>query len=110
MPITLPAIRAAIEARGLSYRGAFHAAADDLPDGNELGTLVLAGFAGNSNWRHFKESGEACDGEADPLDRWSLRVIGALAQDLGAAAMFPFIGPPWLPFLRWARKAEPLHP
>jgi hypothetical protein len=24
--------------------------------------------------------------------------------------MFPFIGPPWLPFQRWAQKAEPLHP
>jgi hypothetical protein len=110
MQISLSDVRAAIEVRGLSYRGAFHPTADDLPDGNYIGTLVLAGFAGNSDWRYFKDSGEAGDGAPEPLDRWSLRVVGALALDLGATAMFPFIGPPWLPFLRWARKAEPLHP
>jgi len=103
-------VRTAIEARGLSYRGAFHPTADDLPGRDNVGTLVLAGFTGNNNWRYFKHSGEACDGKPDPLDRWSLRVIGALAAELGATAMFPFTGPPWLPFLRWARKAEPLHP
>ena len=103
-------IRAAIEARGLSYRGAFHPTAEDLPDRDDFGTLVLAGFTGNDNWRHFKDSAEARDGRPDALDRWSLRVIGALARDLGATAMFPFIGPPWLPFQRWAQKAEPLHP
>jgi hypothetical protein len=108
--VTLAGIRVAIEAWGLSYRGAFHPAAEDLPDDGNFGTLVLAGFAGNSDWRHFKDSAEACDGAPDSLDRWSLRVIGTLGRDLGATAMFPFIGPPWLPFLRWARKAEPLHP
>lgn len=105
--MTLAEIRAAIEARGLSYRGAFHPAADDLTD---AGAVVLAGFIGSSNWRHFEESAEARDGEPDALDRWSFRIIGAVADELGAAALFPFIGPPWLPFLRWAQKAEPLHP
>ncbi|HEY2445276.1 MAG TPA: hypothetical protein VGI20_06005 [Rhizomicrobium sp.] len=108
--MTLADIRAAIEARGLSFRGAFHPSADDLPGREDFGTLVLAGFTGNRNWRHFKDSGEARDGNPDSLDRWSLRVVGALARDLGATAMFPFTGPPWLPFQRWARKAEPLHP
>src|ERR1700688_2702417 len=108
--MTLAEIRAAIKVRGLSYRGAFHPTAEDLPDRDNFGTLVLAGFTGNRNWRHFEDTGEACDGKPDPLDRWSLRVIGALALNLGATAMFPFIGPPWLPFQRWAQKAEPLHP
>jgi hypothetical protein len=107
MQITLSDVRAAIAAQGLSYRGAFHPTADDLPD---AGTLVFAGFVGSMNWQHFQESAEGRDGGSDALDRWSFRIISALAQDLGAAAMFPFTGPPWLPFLRWARKAEPLHP
>jgi hypothetical protein len=107
MQITLSDIRAAIEARGLSYRGVFHPTVDDLSD---AGTLVLAGFIGSFNWRHFKESAEASGGEPDALDRWSLRIIGALARELSATALFPFQGPPWLPFLRWAQKAEPLHP
>ena len=108
--MNLSEIRAAIEAQGLSYRGALHPVADDLPDRGDAGTLVLAGFTGNTDWQHFRDSDEAGDGKPDALDRWSLRIIGALARDLGATALFPFIGPPWLPFLRWAREAEPLYP
>ncbi|MGH6890251.1 MAG: hypothetical protein ACREHF_13830 [Rhizomicrobium sp.] len=110
MKLSLTDIGAAIEARGLAYRGALHPGADDLPGRHDVGTLVLAGFTGTAYWRHFRDSGEARDGRPDPLDRWSLRVIGALAGDLGATALFPFAGPPWLPFQRWARQAEPLHP
>ena len=106
MQISLSDVRAAIEARGLSYRGALHPTVDDLPN---TGTLVLAGFIGSTNWRHFTASAEARDGKPDALDRWSLRIIGILARDLGATALFPFDGPPWLPFLRWAQKAQPLH-
>src|SRR2546423_5076054 len=102
-------IRTAIEARGLSWRGAFHPMAEDVPDRDDVETLVLVGFTGNTNWKHFKESPEAQDAAPDPLDRWSLRVIGALAQELGATALFPFGDPPWLPFQRWAREAEPVH-
>src|SRR5262249_42217658 len=54
-------------------------------------------------------SAERAAGGADPLDRWSRRVVGGLAAELGAAALYPFGGPPWLPFQRWAKKAEPLH-
>lgn len=105
----LSEVRAAIEAGGLSYRGAFHPGTEDLPDLEDIGTLVLAGFIGNRNWRTFIDSPEAGDCKPDPLDRWSLRVIGDLARALGAEAMFPFDGPPFLPFQRWAIKAEPLH-
>ncbi|HEX3430960.1 MAG TPA: hypothetical protein VHT03_08740 [Rhizomicrobium sp.] len=94
----------------MAYRGAFHPVADDLPDARDVGTLVLAGFTGNTHWQHFKNSAEATDGKSDPLDRWSSRVIGEIARALGATALFPFTGPPWLPFLAWARKCEPLHP
>ena len=107
---TLAAVRMAIEARGLSYRGALHPAAEDLPDGGDVGTLVLVGFTGNTNWRHFEQSPEARDGLPDPLDRWSERVITALAGELHATALFPFQGPPWLPFLKWAQHAEPVRP
>jgi hypothetical protein len=48
------------------------------------------------------------DGRPDPIDRWSRRVIGHMACDLGAKALFPFGGPPWHPFIAWAkRRAAP---
>ena len=48
-------------------------------------------------------------GFADPLDRWSRRLIESLARELGGRALFPFGGPPFLPFQRWAQRAEPVH-
>ena len=97
---------------GLVWRGAFHPAAQDrvpaMPDGAPAGTLVLLGFAGRAGWPEFAAAPEARDGTPDPLDRWSRRVIGALAAAAGGAALFPFGGPPWLPFQRWAQRAEPV--
>jgi hypothetical protein len=65
---------------------------------------------GRSGWDAFEASPEAADGMSHPLDRFSRRVISALADDLGAEALFPFGGPPYWPFQQWARRAEPVHP
>jgi hypothetical protein len=98
---------------GIAVRGAFHPILADavppLPDGAQAGTLILLGVVGRSQWPAFATSPEAADGRADPLDRWSRRVIGALAAELGASPLYPFGGPPFLPFQRWALKAEPVH-
>ena len=72
-------------------------------------TIVLAGMAGRDGWGAFAASPEARDGFGDPLDRFSRRVIGSIARELGATALFPFGGPPYLPFQQWARRAEPVH-
>lgn len=97
---------------GLAWRGAFHPAPADgvpvLPDGAPAGTLVLLGFAGGVGWPAFAGSSEARDGGPDRLDRWSRRVIDALAARWGGMALYPFGGPPWLPFQRWAQRAEPV--
>jgi hypothetical protein len=105
----IASVRGLIAAAGLAFRGAFHPGADDLaPPGT--GTLVLVGFTGRHEWPSFARSLEASDKQPDPLDRWSRRVIDGMAADLGATALFPFGGPPFLPFQRWAQKAEPVAP
>ena len=76
----------------------------------EVRTIVLVGVAGRSGWDAFAESEEFCDGARDPLDRWSRRIIDGLAHELGAVALYPFGGPPYLPFQQWAQRAEPVHP
>jgi hypothetical protein len=98
-------IRAAIAASGLAWRGALYPS-----DGAYGRTIVLVGFAGNAGWPEFAASPEAGDHQPDPLDRWSRRVITALAESLGATPLFPFGGPPFLPFQRWAQAAEPVRP
>jgi hypothetical protein len=102
-------IRGRIAVAGLAWRGAFHPHAEDLAPA-EIGTLVLVGFTGRRQWPAFANSSEASDGQPDPLDRWSRQVVAGLAVELGAIALFPFGGPPFLPFQRWARKAEPVTP
>src|ERR1700721_2059647 len=100
----------AIERAGLVPRGAV-----SLAEGERVGeladmrTIVLAGMVGRNGWDAFSASPEAGDGLADPLDRWSRRLIESLAGELGAKALFPFGGPPFLPFQRWAQRAEPVH-
>ncbi len=100
-------------ASGLACRGAFHPRTDDavpaFDDGGAVATLVLLGFTGGVQWPAFARSAEFADGRPHPLDRWSRRLINALAARYGAGAFYPSDGPPWLPFQRWAMQAEPVH-
>ena len=66
-----------------------------LPAGTR--TLLMIGPAEPGFWEHLTSQPE-WDGGPDPVDRWSRRVIGRIACDLGAKALFPFGGPPWHPF------------
>ncbi len=106
--MTLDGVKAAVEAAGLSFRGAFHLEADDLPMGETAKTLVMLGLIGSKNWSGFTGSPEYRDGKPHPLDRWSHRVISALAREMEARAYFPFTAP-LMPFIKWAHKAEPVH-
>ncbi|MEM9319845.1 MAG: ferredoxin [Pseudomonadota bacterium] len=84
--------------------GAFHPKPDDgAPPGT--GTLILLGPAEPGFWDRFTASPEFSDGAADPLDRWSTRIISAIAAEFGAQALFPFGGPPYQPFIAWAKRS-----
>ncbi|NRB35719.1 MAG: ferredoxin [Rhodobacteraceae bacterium] len=62
-------------------------------------SLVLLG-ADAAFWAALQDAPEFA--APDPVDLWSLRVVGDLAQALGAEPLFPFGGPPYQPFIRWA--------
>ena len=76
--------------------------ADALPG---FATLVLLSPDEPDFWPHFTQSPEWQDGAADPMDRWSARVIGALAQSVDGKALFPFGGPPHHPFYSYALRS-----
>lgn len=85
----------------LDVAGAFHPQADHgCPAGT--GTVILLSPQEPAFWPAFTASAEFGDGAPDPMDRWSARVIGKLAEDLGATPLFPFGGPPFHPFYAWA--------
>ncbi len=93
MAALLEALAPAPETVALSIFGALH-------DGGE--TVVLLGPHEPGFWATFTSSPEYTDGQPDPLDRWSKRVIGALASNWGGTALFPSDGPPYAPFPDWA--------
>ena len=87
------AVNAALQAAGLRILGGLH-------EGGA--TLLLIGPNGNHFWPIFQNSAEFQDGTPDPVDRYSTRTLNAIAEQLGAVAIFPFGGPPYQPFFTWA--------
>lgn len=99
-------ISSALAPFGLILRGGFHIAPDDqVPLPGE--TMLLIGNAGSAMWRIFAD--QAKD-EPNPLDNWTRLNLDKIAEDFGAKALYPFGGPPFLPFQRWAMKAEAVYP
>lgn len=101
----------ALAAHGLRLRGAWLPEARDtlptLPDGSTPGVVWMVGVVGSAFWPHFKDSPFYQDGQSDPLDRWSRALGEAMAERFGGVALYPFDGPPYWPFQRWADRAEP---
>jgi len=83
------------------------AARDDLPPGTQ--TLLMLSPDEPAFWPMFTASPEFLDGQSDPMDRWSTRVIGEWAEELGATPLFPFGGPPYQPFIGWALASGYAH-
>lgn len=100
-------ISAALARHRLLLRGGFHPEAQEmtLAEGESVGTVLLAGNAGPGMWEAF--STQMPTG-ADPLDRWSGEVLGAVARQFGAEVALPSDGPPYRPFQQWAMRAEPV--
>ncbi len=73
-----------------------------LPE--ECQIVLLIGPQEPGFWPHFTASAEWQDGQPDPMDRWSRRVLDGIAGQIGATALFPFGGPPWHPFFDWALR------
>ncbi len=96
---------------GLIVRGGFHPVADDMVPGDPA-TLVLVGNAGPAMWQAFEATwttGQYAS-SANPLDDWVRDVLTGTAAALGATPLFPFGGPPHLPFQRWAQRADAVAP
>ena len=100
--VSLTDIAAGAAASHLEVLGGFGCAGEPgFPAGTQ--TLLLLGPLEPGFWPAVQAAPEW--GGADPIDRWSRRVVGQLACDLGAKALFPFGGPPYQPFYTWALRS-----
>jgi len=102
--MTLAEISAGAAARHLAVMGVVR---ERVPEG--VAALVLLGPREPGFWKMFTATPEYRDGGPDPLDRWSARVIGGLAEALTARPFFPFGGPPYHPFIDWALASGRAH-
>lgn len=80
------------------------------PEDGFDGTIVLIGPDEPLFWGQFTDSSEYRDGKDNPLDRWSKRVLTEIADSIAARALFPFGGPPYLPFYTWALRSGRFWP
>lgn len=98
-----------LAAAGFLLLGGLHREpAEDFPGISGTGfpeTLLLIGSTGPGIWPTFSASLEFSDGAADPLDRYTRRVLSDIADDMAVEVVFPFEGPPYHPFQRWALAA-----
>lgn len=98
--IGLAQIEAVLQRHALTVAGGVQQGAAVLPDG--VASLLLIAPEGQRFWSHFTQSPEYSDGQPDPMDRWSVRVLGDLAQAYDAQAFYPFGASPPHPFFTWA--------
>lgn len=84
---------------GLMAMGGAHTDLDQAAQ-----TIVLVGTA-PTFWEHFMPSAEYGDGAADPIDRWSQRILPQIMDAVGGiGVVYPFGGPPYAPFIAWAKQ------
>lgn len=103
----LAQIEAELQRHALTVSGGVQKGAAALPERVE--TLILLAPDGPRFWAQFIESPEYRDGSPDPMNRWSIRVIDALAETLGAQAFYPFGATPPYPFFTWALATGRAH-
>ena len=76
---------------------------DNVPEG--ISTLILLGPLEPGFWDHVTSQPEFSDGNHNPMDRWSKRIIDLVADSTNSFAVYPFGGPPYHPFISWALKS-----
>jgi hypothetical protein len=98
------AVAPALSELGL-YSFGWFVMADDPFEGRKA--MLVGNRANESNhrmWQVFCQSPEYGDGLANPMNRWTERVIGEVAKQYDAVGLYPFGEKLW-PFQQYAKQA-----
>lgn len=90
-------LRRKLGKHGLSIIGSFE---PDLAEMGDTRAVILIGNAGSAMWRRLDP--RPSDPADHTIDLWAREVLEPLAEECGAAVVFPFDGPPYQPFVSWA--------
>jgi len=107
-------IEGLLQPLGLILRGGFaldpEIDADLLRQYPAARQLILVGNAGSAMWPQVARFSQANPDGAHSLDHWTAEALTGIAGRIGGTSLFPFGGPPWWPFQRWAQRAESVYP
>lgn len=98
-------LEAVLKPSGLLARGVFSLEPDEA--GEHFQTGVLVGHLGGAFWPVFENWHLQNAGVQNPLDSWSKIIINEAANKVGGQDVYPS-DKPYLPFQRWAKRAEGL--
>jgi len=98
-----------LEGKGLAWLGSF-----PLDEGEHLfaeraaqpSRVAIIGNVGSMIWPVFDQARQQSPDLT--LDRWTEEVVGHIATEFSLDAVFPFNGPPYHPFIRWAKRTGAL--
>ncbi len=108
-PFSFSELTSELGANGLEILGTFR------PDDGEVlfseraiqpRLVAIVGNVGSGIWPPFEAARQ--NRPALALDRWTEGTVGRIAGDHGLDAVYPFQGPPYHPFIRWARRTGTL--
>ena len=99
----------ALARHGLRVRGGFTTSSESdreiLAEAPWARSLILVGNVGSELWDKSSAVIGAMTGP-DPMDRWTRQTIDPIALSIDGHVLYPFAGPPYWPFQRWAERAE----
>lgn len=97
-------IESTLQKHALTIVGGFHPREDEWFTGYQ--TALMIGPDEPDFWHHFTQQPEYADGLPNGMDRYSKRVLGQIAEDVGGKVYFPSDCPPYPPFIQWALKSN----
>lgn len=111
-PIDLSQLEVRFAGQGLSIFGALelderHCAKGEGDFSGQYAMLI--GNAGHAMWPFFSQSSEYSDGQKDPMNRWTKRIVSETMRDVVCEIRHPFDEPYW-PFQRIACEAMNIQP
>ena len=104
----LSSIKKSLSISGLEIVGTFNPSID-IHQLGEIKTMLMIGPKEPFFWKIFTESREYVDGEIDPLDRWSERILSSIAKEHRIKTYFPFDKDKNWPFYSWALECDEIN-
>lgn len=102
---SLPELTSTLSDNGLELLGSFEPHQRDnwfVGREQQPRAIALVGNVGSLIWPHFDAARQTR--KELTLDQWTEEVVDSIASAFGLDVVYPFKGPPYYPFIQWAKR------